>query len=427
MLDLQRIREQPEYVKAQIARLHDQAPIDEILQRDRRRRELLAELEALRAQVNTASREIGRTRDPGQRQTLIEQVRLWKERVPALEDESRRVDEELQALLLQVPNLPGETVPDGRDESENVVVRTVGEPRAWDFTPQPHWDLGPALGILDIERGTKLAGARFYVLMGLGARLQRALITWMLDLHTRRHGYTEVYPPYLVRGDCMVGTGNLPKFGDNLYRDAEDDLWLIPTAEVPVTNLHREEILPPGSLPRNYVAYSACFRREKFSAGRDVRGIKRVHQFDKVELVKVVEPGASDEALQELLGHAMEVCRLLEIPHRLVQMCTGDLSFVAAVKYDVEMWAPGCGEWLEVSSCSSFRDFQARRANIRYRPAAGEKPRFVHTLNGSALALPRTWIAVLENYQQADGSVVVPAVLRPYMDGLEVIAPPRAK
>jgi seryl-tRNA synthetase len=252
-------------------------------------------------------------------------------------------------------------------------------------------------------------------------RLQRALIAWMLDLHVQQHGYTEIYPPYLVRGDCMVGTGNLPKFGDNLYRDAEEDLWLIPTAEVPVTNLHREEILPPGALPRHYVAYTACFRREKFSAGRDVRGIKRVHQFDKVELVKTVEPERSDEELERLLHDAEEVCQLLEIPYRIVQMCTGDLSFVAAMKYDVELWAPGCGEWLEVSSCSNFRDFQARRANIRYRPAAGEKPRFAHTLNGSALALPRTWIAVLENYQQADGSIVVPAVLRPYMGGLAAL------
>jgi len=421
MLDLQLIRERPDYVKTQIARLHAEAPIDEILELDRQRRGLLTELEGLRAQLNAASREIGRARDAEQRQTLMAQVRAWKERQPALEEELRQVQEALQARLLEVPNLPDERVPDGRDESENVVVQTFGQPRVFDFEPRPHWDLGPALGILDMERGVKLSGSRFYVLRGLGARLQRALIAWMLDLHVGQHGYTEVYPPYLVRGDCMVGTGNLPKFGDNLYRDVEEDLWLIPTAEVPVTNLHREEILPPGTLPLNYVAYSACFRREKFSAGRDVRGIKRVHQFDKVELVKIVEPERSDQALEELLHDAMEVCRLLQIPYRLVQMCTGDLSFVAAIKYDIEMWAPGCGEWLEVSSCSNFRDFQARRAGIRYRPAAGEKPRFAHTLNGSALALPRTWIAVVENYQQADGSVVVPSVLRPYMGGVEVI------
>jgi len=424
MLDLQLIRERPDYVKAQIARLYAAAPIDAILEGDRRRRELLTDLEGLRAQMNAASKEIGRARDPEQRQALMDQVRAWKERVPALEEEVRQVEAELNALLLEVPNLPHERTPDGRDESENVVLRTVGEPRALGFAPQAHWDLGPALDILDLDRGVKLSGSRFFILKGLGARLQRALITWMLDLHVQQHGYTEVYPPYLVRGDCMVGTGNLPKFGDNLYRDAEEDLWLIPTAEVPVTNLHREEILPPGTLPRCYVAYTACFRREKFSAGRDVRGIKRVHQFDKVELVKTVEPERSDEELERLIHDAEEVCRLLEIPYRVIQMCAGDLSFVAAMKYDLELWAPGSGEWLEVSSCSNFRDFQARRAGIRYRPAAGEKPRYAHTLNGSALALPRTWVAVVENYQQADGSVVVPAVLRPYMGGLEVIRRP---
>ncbi len=425
MLDLQLIRERPDFVREQMRRLHQEAPIDQILELDRRRREILSELEELRARVNATSKEIGRTRDPNERQTLIEQVRSWKEQVPMLEEELRQVEPQLQDLLLQVPNLPHESVPDGVDERDNVVVRTVGELPAFDFSPRPHWELGPALDILDLERGVKLSGSRFYVLKGLGARLQRALIAWMLDLHVQKHGYTEVSPPYLVRGDCMVGTGNLPKFGDNLYRDAEEDLWLIPTAEVPVTNLHREEILPPGSLPLSYVAYTPCFRREKFSAGRDVRGIKRVHQFDKVELVKVVEPDRSDAALEQLIADAEEVCRLLEIPYRLVQMCTGDLSFVAANKFDLEMWAPGCGEWLEVSSCSNFGDFQARRAGIRYRPAPGEKPRFAHTLNGSGLALPRTWIAVVENYQQADGSVLVPEVLRPYMGGVEVIRPPQ--
>lgn len=424
MLDLELIRERPDFVKAQIARLHVEAPIDEILALDARRRSLLTELEGLRAQVNATSKQIARTGDPAQRQALIDRVRSWKERIPALEQELRAVEEALEQRMLEVPNLPHEAVPDGLDERDNVVVRTVGEPRVFDFPPKPHWELGAALDILDIERGVKIAGSRFYVLKGLGARLQRALITWMLDLHTQQHGYLEVYPPYLVNSACLIGTGNLPKFGDNLYRDAEEDLWLIPTAEVPVTNLHRDEILPPGTLPLRYVAYTACFRREKFSAGRDVRGIKRVHQFDKVELVKYCEPERSDEELQGLIRDAEEVCRLLEIPYRVVQMCTGDLSFVAAIKFDIEMWAPGCQEWLEVSSCSNFRDFQARRANIRYRPAPGEKPRYVHTLNGSGLALPRVFIAVLENYQQADGSVVIPKVLRPYMGGLEAIRPP---
>jgi len=421
MLDLQLIRERPDLVKAQMARLHAEAPIDQILSLDLRRRELLTELEGLRAQVNAASKEIGRSKDPAQRQAMVEQARSWKERLPPLEEELRQVEAGLQDLLLQVPNLPHEKVPDGRGEEDNVVVRSEGEPRTFDFAAKAHWDLGPALDILDMERGVKISGSRFYVLKGMGARLQRALIAWMLDLHTQEHGYLEIYPPYLVSSACMVGTGNLPKFGDNLYHDAEEDLWLIPTAEVPVTNLHREEILPPGTLPLHYVAYTACFRREKFSAGRDVRGIKRVHQFDKVELVKYCEPDQSDAELDRLIHDAEEVCQRLEIPYRLVQMCTGDLSFVAAIKYDLEMWAPGCQEWLEVSSCSNFRDFQARRANIRYRPAVGEKPRFAHTMNGSGLALPRVFISVLENYQQEDGSVVVPVVLRPYMGGLEII------
>jgi seryl-tRNA synthetase len=338
-----------------------------------------------------------------------------------LDDRLRAVEEALQHALLLVPNMPHPSVPIGPDESHNVLIRTEGQPRGFDFEPLPHWDLGETLDIIDFERGVKLSGSRFYVLKGAGAQLQRALITWMLDLHRKEHGYTEIYPPAVVREECLVGTGNLPKFGDNLYRDVEDDLWLIPTGEVPVTNLYRDEILPPQSLPIRHVAYTPCFRREKMSAGRDVRGIKRGHQFDKVEMVKFVEPETSMRELQDLVADAEDVCRGLGIPHRVVQMCTGDLAFQAAVKYDVEMWAPGAQEWLEVSSCSNFLDFQARRSNIRYRPEPGARPRFVHTLNGSGLALPRTLIAVLENYQQADGSVTIPEVLRSYMGGAEVI------
>jgi seryl-tRNA synthetase len=318
--------------------------------------------------------------------------------------------------------MPDPSVPVGKDESENVLVRTVGEPRQFDFEPLPHWDLGPALGIIDFERGVKISGTRFYVLKGLGARLQRALISWMIDVHVKEHGYTEVYPPFLVQSKCLVGTGNLPKFADNLYRYEPDDLWMIPTAEVPVTNLHREEILPPGSLPIKYVSYTACFRREQMSAGRDTRGIKRGHQFDKVEMVRIVDPETSHQHLEELVSEAERIAELLEIPHRVVEMCTGDLAFSAMKKYDVEMWAAGVKEWLEVSSCSNFGDFQARRASIRYRPEQGEKPRLVHTLNGSGLALPRVMIAVLENYQQSDGSIAIPRVLQPYMGGLEVIS-----
>ena len=313
-------------------------------------------------------------------------------------------------------------MPVGKDESENVVLREEGRKRSYDFAPKPHWDLGTALDIIDFERGVKISGTRFYVLKGWGARLQRALITLMLDLHTQKHGYVEIYPPYMVRRECLVGTGNLPKFGDNLYRDAVEDFWFIPTAEVPVTNLYRDEIVDGARLPIKHVAFTACFRREQMAAGRDTRGIKRGHQFDKVELVKFVRPETSMDELTALLSDAEDVLKALEIPYRVVQMCTGDLSFSAMAKQDLELWAPGCGEWLEVSSCSNFGDFQARRARIRFKDAgAKEKARFVHTLNGSGLALPRTLIGVLETYQRADGKIDVPAALRPYLGGAEVI------
>jgi seryl-tRNA synthetase len=429
MLDIAIIRDDPERVKAAFRDLNDMDAVprvDAILALDARRRELLQEVEALRAERNTLSKQISKLTDDAERQARIADSKKLSGRISELDEEVNRVEAERDEHLMWVPNLPAEGVPVGPDESANVVVREEGSLPTFDFDPLPHWDLGEILDIIDFERGIKISGSRFYILKGLGARLQRALITWMIDVHVSQHGYTEVYPPMLVREDCMWGTGNLPKFGENLYRDIEEDRWLIPTAEVPVTNLHRDEILPPGSLPINYVAYSGCFRREKFSGGRDVRGIKRGHQFDKVEMVKVVEgdPAISEAELQALVDNAEDICRGLNIPHRVVQMCTGDLSFVAAKKYDIEMWAPGCGEWLEVSSCSNFHDFQARRANIRYRPERDEKPRFAHTLNGSGLALPRVMIAVLENYQQADSSVIIPEVLRPYMGGAEVIEPP---
>jgi len=327
------------------------------------------------------------------------------------------VSTELESLMLQIPNLPAPDVPVGHDDRENVISGVFGTPRTFDFEPKPHWDLGPALDIIDFERGVKVSGSRFYFLKGAGARLQRAVIDWMIDLHVERQGYSEVYPPFLVRDEALIGTGNLPKFGDALFRDVDAGLWMIPTAEVPVTNLYREEILEPGTLPINHVAYSACFRNEQASAGRDVRGIKRGFQFDKVEMVKFVEPEKSSAEHEQLISDAAAVLEALDIPYRRVTMCTGDLSFVAAKKVDLEAWAPGCGEWLEVSSCSNFHDFQARRANIRYRPADGERPRFVHTLNGSGLALPRTMIAIMENYQQSDGSIDIPEVLVPYMRG----------
>ncbi|MBC7242243.1 MAG: serine--tRNA ligase [Anaerolineae bacterium] len=421
MLDLNYIREHTDEVREGLRKLHLDAPIDEILELDARRRQLLQEVENLRARRNAVSKEIGKMRDEAGRQALIAEMRQVGDRIDALEEELRQVEARLEQLLLEVPNMPHPSVPEGKDESENVVVRQEGTFRQFDFEPLPHWELGVTLDIIDFERAVKISGTRFYVLKGAGARLHRALVAWMIDLHVQKHGYTEVLAPYLVRRECLIGTGQLPKFAENLYFDAEDDLWLIPTAEVSVTNLFRDEILPAEALPINLVSYSACFRREKMSAGRDVRGIKRVHQFDKVEMVKIVEPETSEEELFKLIDNAEDVCRGLGIPHRVVQMCTGDLSFTASIKYDIEMWAPGSQEWLEVSSCSLFGDFQARRANIRYRPAPGKKPRYVHTLNGSGLALPRVMIAVMENYQQADGSIVIPEVLRPYMGGQEVI------
>jgi len=426
MIDIRTIREHPDLVRDAMARLQAEAPIDEILELDSRRREILQELEDLRHERNVTSKEIGTLKDKEKREALIEQMGGVNQRIKDLEETLRGVDEALEGAMYQVPNLPHESVPIGADESENIVVRQEGEPAEaseFGFQPLPHWELGTQLGIIDFERGVKLSGSRFYVLFGLGARLERALISWMLDLHTGEHGYTEVYPPVMVREDCMWGAGQLPKFRDNIYHDAEEDLWWIGTAEIPLTNLHREEILERESMPRKYVAYTPCFRREKFSAGRDVRGIKRGHQFDKVEMYHFTTPETSYQELEELVSNAEDVCRGLGIPHRVIQMVTGDLGFVAAKKYDVEMWAPGSGEWLEVSSCSNCEAFQARRANVRYRPEADARPDFVHTLNGSGLALPRTVIAVLENYQQADGSVIIPEVLQPYMGGLERITP----
>jgi seryl-tRNA synthetase len=422
MLDIARIREQPEQIKdALLSRNEDPTQVDAILALDAQWRELLTEVETLRAERNRVSKEIGRLKDEVERERLIAEMRQVGDRISTLEEELRQVESDLNAAMLAMPNLPHASVPIGPDETHNVVLREWGEPRKFDFEPVPHWDLGPELGILDFERGVKLSGSRFYILRGAGARLQRALIAWMLDVHIREHGYTEIYPPFVVKEECMWGAGQLPKFADNIYHDIEDDIWLVGTAEIPLTNLHRDEILDGGDLPLHYVAYTACFRREKMSAGRDVRGIKRGHQFDKVEMYKFTSPETSYDELEAMLENALDMCRRLDIPHRLVQICTGDLGFTTTKTYDIEMWAPGCGEWLEVSSVSNCEAFQARRANIRYRPERGAKPRFVHTLNGSGLALPRVMIAIMENYQRADGSIVVPDVLRPWMGGTEVI------
>jgi seryl-tRNA synthetase len=411
MLDLKFIRENIDQVRQAVANRHTTAPLDEILKLDAERRQKLLELEKLRHERKETARE---------KRAAAKEGRSLREKVKALEDKVNKRDEQLEDLLLQVPNVPHPSVPVGKDENDSPIVRSWGEPKKFDFTPAPHWKLGENLSIIDFERGVKLSGTRFYVLKGLGAKLQRAIIAFMLDLHTSEHGYQEVYPPFVVKRECMVGSGNLPKFADNLYHDEEDDLWFVPTAEVPLTNLYRDEILPPGTLPIHYVAYTACFRREKMSAGKDTRGIKRGHQFDKVELYKFTEPAASDEALEKLVNDAEMACQKLGLPYRVKQLCSGELGFAAQKAYDIEMWAPGCGEWLEVSSCSNCGDFQARRANIRYRPSPEAKPQFVHTLNGSGLALPRVLIAIMENYQQADGSIIIPEALQPYV-GQKVI------
>ena len=422
MLDIRLIRSEPEQAKARLATVGVPASqVDELLEADRRRREAIQAVEILRAERTAASKAIRDQKDQAARESAIAAQRGVGERIAAAEEAAAAAEGEFERLMLWMPNLPHPDVPVGPDDSANVVIRTASALPSFDFEPVPHWDLGTRLGIIDFERGVKISGTRFYVLRGMGARLQRAIITWMLDLHTTEHGYVEVYPPSMVRSECLVGTANLPKFSEDLYRDVEGEYWWSPTAEVPVTNLYRGEILDADALPIRHVAYTPCFRREKFSAGRDTRGIKRGHQFDKVELVKFVRPETSGAELLSLLDNAETVCRRLGLAHRVVQMCTGDLAFAAAMKYDVEVWAPGCGEWLEVSSCSNFHDFQARRAGIRYRPAPGARPELVHTMNGSALALPRVLLAILETYQRADGSVVVPEVLRRYV-GADVIA-----
>jgi seryl-tRNA synthetase len=434
MLSVQLIREQPEAVRAALARRGaEDAPLDEVIALDEEHRGLLRDVETIRAERNALSKEVGelsremKTAETKEarhaehrRSDLVARSSHLGEQLDGLEERLRDTEARLREALLQIPNLPSEESPDGQDETANVIVRTEGEPVEATFH-RPHWELGEALGIIDFERGAKLSGSRFYVLTGLGARLQRALIAFMLDLHLRDGRYREVYPPAMIKEENMLASGQLPKFADNLYRDAEEDYWFVPTAEVPLTALYRDEILEPGSLPRNLVAYTPCFRREKMSAGRDVRGIKRGHQFDKVEMYRFVEPERSGEALRELVDDGEAVCRALGLPHRVLELCAGDLGFNAARAYDIELWAPGCGEWLEVSSCSNCTDFQARRANIRFRREPKGRPEHPHTLNGSGLALPRTLIAVLENYQQEDGSVVVPEPLRPYMGGVERI------
>jgi seryl-tRNA synthetase len=421
MLDINLIRENPDLVrKALEVRQMDATPVDQALDLDLKRRTIIQEVETLKAERNVGSKEIGRTKDPEERQAKIEAMRVIGDKISDLDGKLREVETALDAVMSTLPNIPDEKTPYGVDESENVVLKAVGELPEFDFQPKPHWDLGPELGVIDFERGVKITGSRFYVLSGAGARLQRALIAFMLDLHIKQ-GYTEKYTPFMVRTDTVYGAGQLPKFADNLYKDHEEDLYMVPTAEVPLTGYHMDEIINEADLPLYYTAYSPCFRREKMSAGRDVRGIKRGHQFDKVEMYMFVKPEDSPAAFEKMVADAEETAALLGFPYRIHQLCTGDLGFGGAITYDIEVWAAGCEEWLEVSSVSNVTDFQARRANIRYRPEGGGRPRFVHTLNGSGLGMPRVLIAVLENYQQADGSIVVPDALRPWMGGIEVI------
>lgn len=413
MLDIRIIRDNPDLIRQTLNNRGDSAPLDRIIELDEHHRNLLQQVETLRAKRNEVSKQLGKMADkPAE---LIADMREVGDRISLLEAEAAQIWNELEDQLFRLPNIPQPDIPLGRDAADNIVIRSSGESPDFSFTPIPHWDLGEKLNIIDFQRGVKLSGSRFYVLKGLGASLQRALIAFMLDVHIHEHGYTEIYPPFMVKQECMLGSGNLPKFADNLYHDDEDDFWFIPTAEVPLTNLHRDEILTKESLPIHYVAYTSCFRREKMAAGKDTRGIKRGHQFDKVELYKFTEPENSNKELDSMVNDVETICMKLQIPYRILQLCTGELGFASTKSFDFEMWAPGCGEWLEVSSCSNCGDFQARRANIRYRPEASAKPNYPHTLNGSGLALPRVLISILENYQQADGSILVPEVLRPYM------------
>jgi seryl-tRNA synthetase len=419
VLSLEFIRKNPDLVKQSAANKGEPAPVDEIVRLDAEWRQAQTEAESARAEQNQLSRQFARTKD----QALLPRMKQLSQDVKDLTSRADQIREELDRLLYLVPNIYDASVPVAPDEGGNVILREEGSKRRFDFTPKPHYELGEALGILDLERAARVSGARFAFLRGAGSALNRAMVQFMLDLHTREHGYGEVAPPFLVNSASMFGTANLPKFAADAFKVEDYDLWLIPTAEVPVTNYHREEIVDGAVLPLKYVAYSPCFRSEAGSAGKDTRGYIRQHQFEKVELVKLTTPETSMEEFEALTRDAEEVLRRLGLPYRVKLMCTGDMGFAQYKKYDLEAWAPGIEQWLEVSSCSVFNDFQARRANLRYRPAPGESPRHVHTINGSGLALLRTWTCVVENYQTVDGTVVVPEVLRSYMGGREEITP----
>ena len=424
MLDLKLIRKNYEEVRKRIATRGEEYAklVDKVYELDKEKREVQKEVEGLRALLNKKSREYGKLKREGKEdENLKKELSQIKENLSRLEEKLKELEEELNQTLLRIPNLPHPTVPIGEDENDNVEIRRWGEPPKFSFPPKPHWELGEKLGILDFERGAKLSGSRFVVKRGLGARLVRALINFMLDLHTK-NGYLEMYVPHLVKPEILIGTGQLPKFEEDLFKCERDDLYLIPTAEVPLTNLHREEILKEEDLPIYYTAYTPCYRREAGSYGRDIKGLIRLHQFDKVELVKIVTPESSYEELEKLVRDAEKVLQELELPYRVVELCTGDLGFSASKTYDIEVWMPSYNRYREISSCSNCEDFQARRMKLRYKTKNGKNV-YCHTLNGSGLAVGRTLAAILENYQQEDGSVIVPKALRPYLGGLEVIKP----
>jgi seryl-tRNA synthetase len=425
MLDVKLLRN--EYDKVAQALNNRGASLDLIAafpQLDLNRREKLTESEQLKNRRNVVSQDVAKLKKSGENaDDLIAEMRNVNDRIKLLDDEVREIEAEMDGLLLAIPNVPHESVPVGASEEDNVVLRTHGEPPRFEYDPKAHWDLGTELGILDFEAAAKVTGSRFVFYKGLGARLERALINFMMDLHSDQHGYEEILPPYIVNRDSLIGTGQLPKFAEDLFKIEGTDYFLIPTAEVPVTNFHRDEILPTNALPKAFVAFSGCFRSEAGASGRDTRGLIRQHQFNKVELVQLVAPDKSYEVLEQLTGHAERVLQLLELPYRVLALCTGDMGFGSAKTYDLEVWIPSAATYREISSCTNFEDFQARRAGIRYRPENGAKPEFVHTLNGSGLALGRTVAAILENYQQSDGTIKVPEVLKPYMGGMDSISP----
>lgn len=416
MLDIKLIRQEPDKVKAALARRKEEDKIDELLSLDQRRRDVLYEAEQLKSKQNAVSKEIPKIKkEGGDVAPIFAEMKELSEKIKGHDAELRELDEAIHALMLRIPNIPNPTVPDGDTDEDNVEIRRFGEPTKFDFEPQAHWDLGESLNILDFASAAKITGARFTVYRGLGARLERAIINYFLNMHTEQHGYTEIFPPYMVHRNSMIGTGQLPKFEEDAFKVTGTEYFLIPTAEVPVTNLYRDQILSADQLPIKHVAYSACFRAEAGSAGRDTRGLIRQHQFNKVELVKFTEPENSYEELEKLTNDAENVLKGLGLPYRVVKICVGDLGFTAAMKYDIEVWMPSYGRYVEISSCSNFEDFQARRAGIKYRKSPTDKPQFVHTLNGSGVAVGRTVAAILENYQNADGSVRIPDALKPFM------------